>query len=160
MKKNGLLFIVIFFASACAAYTQQSSLPENEFSFQSEAIVQSIANTPYSALIRLISVEVIDLPDPDESDGFAEQKFIYTADVLETYRGEKTDRIFYIMRVEKGETPDFPGAPFIITLCKSKEGFYWPGVGASFSADNRLRALAKEAAKKADRQPRDFGDCE
>ncbi len=160
MKKNCLLLIAIIFASACSAHKQQNTISENEFIFQSGAIAESITNTPYSALIRITSVKVIDLPDADKSDDFAEQKLIYNADVIETYRGEETKNISYMMRVEKGEKPNFPKTPFIITLCKSKEGFYWPGVGANFSADNRLRALAKKTAKQTDDQQSYFSDCE
>lgn len=160
MQKIGLLFIVIIFASACAGYRQQNTVSENQFALQSEAIVESIVNTPYSALIRITSVTTIDLPDTDKSDDYAEQQFIFKANVIETYRGEAKKNISYMMRVERGEEANFPKYPVIITLCKSNEGFYWPGVGAMFSADSRLRNLAKEIAKQTDNKQIFFEDCE
>ena len=160
MQKNCLLLIVVFFASSCTANTQQSAISESEFIFQSNVIVKSITNTPYSALIRLTSIETVDLPDADKSDDFSEQQFIYNADVIETYRGEIKKTISYMMLVEKSEKADFSKVPFIITLCTSNEGFYWPGVGASFSADSRLITLAKKAAEQTDNKQTLFNDCE
>ena len=160
MQKSCLLLIVMFFTCACTANTQQSALSESEFIFQSNVIVKSITNTPYSALIRITSVETIDLPDADKSDDFSEQQFIYNADVIETYRGEIKKNISYMMQVEKGEEAGFSEVPFIITLCTSNESFYWPGVGASFSADSRLISLAKKAATQTDNKQTLFNDCE
>lgn len=160
MQKKKLLLILIFFFSACAGHTQQNPLSENQFALQSEAIVDSISNTPYSALIRITSLNKIDMPYTEKFDDYSEQKIICYADVIETYRGEIQKNISYVMYVEKGEEPNFPETAFIITLCKSNEGFYWPGVGAIFSADIRLRTLAKEISKQAENKQMIFEDCE
>jgi len=160
MIKKCLVFIFIFFISACTGYTQQNAVSENQFSLQSEALVEAVANTPYSALIRITSVETIDLSATDKSDDYYDQKIICHADVVETYRGKAKKNIFFTMYTEKGEELDFPQTPFIITLCKSNEEFYWPGVGAVFSADTRLINLAKKIAKKADKTQLIFEDCE
>lgn len=160
MQKKHLLTILIFFFSACAGHTQQNTLSEDQFALQSEAIVDSIVNTPYSALIRITSLKKIDLPSIGKFDDYSEQKIICYADVIETYRGETQKNISYVMYVEKGEKPNFPETEFIITLCKSKEGFYWPGVGAIFSSDIRLRSLAKEISKQAENKQIIFEDCE
>ncbi len=160
MTKKCLVFIFIFFTSACTGYTQQNAVSENQFSLQSEALVEAIANTPYSALIRITLVNPIDLPTTDNSDDYYDQKIIYHADVIETYRGNAKKNIAFTMYTEKGEELSFPQTPFIITLCQSNEEFYWPGVGAVFSADTRLRNIAKKIAKKADKTQLIFEDCE
>lgn len=151
--------MVFFFASACTGYTQQS-VSADRFAMQSEALAASVVNTPYSALIQVSSVETIDLPDPDKTDDYSEQKFIYHAKVIETFRGEAKKRISYAIYVEKGEAPDYPETQFIISLCKSDEAYYWPGTGALFSADSRLIHLARKFAQTTDGQQQTFEDCE
>ncbi len=160
MQKLNFLLVVICFASGCSLNRAQSSISQDEFSLQANIIAKSINNTPYSALVSIISKDIIELPDEDKFDDFSEQKIIYHVDVLETYRGKERKKISYVMLVENGEKTDFQKTLFIITLCDSKEGFYWPGVGASFSDDSKLKSLARAAAKQVDNKQVAFSDCE
>ena len=137
-----------------------TSLTEKEYLQQAKYFQQALEDTPYVALIKITSVETIELPDPDTSDDYAEQKSIYHARVLETYRGSKSSHISYVMYTEIGDEVEHPKDTFIITLCQSKEGLYWPGVGASFSADKRLIELAKTHSKQLNENQVSFSACD
>lgn len=162
VQKITLLLLAVCFTSACNADTEQGiSVPESDvLDYQTGAIGESVVNTPYSALIRVTSVDITHLPDEDKSDEYSEQKFTYHADVIETYRGESKKSITYVMYAEGAEQPGSHEKPFIITLCHDDEGFYWPGVGSEFLAHSKLKVLAKKAAKKADKKQVEFFLCD
>ena len=164
MTKYILLLLMVFSASACEAGSNnietEIQLSEREFLQQSKNMQKSLEHTPFSALIKITSVETIDVPDDDPSDDYAEQKLIFQAKVIETYRGRKRSVLAYDMYVEKGESVESIEVPFIITLCQSKDGFYWPGVGASFSADKRLIELAKKQTRQLDKKQKAFSSCD
>jgi hypothetical protein len=119
-------------------------LTEAEYSLQSQYLEQALKNTPYAALVTITKVDVIDLPDTDPANDYFEQKLIYHAEVLQSFKDNENAKISYIMYIEAGDTLDYPKEPFIITLCESIDGLYWPGVGASFSANERLISLAQQ----------------
>lgn len=160
--RNPFLFsaVICLFCSCRVDGTAQISASERDLALQADAIEQSVLNTPYSALIRITSVDSIQLPDDDPSDDYSERKDVYHADVLETYRGESVKNITYLMYVEQGESAEFSRDPFIVALCRSDDGLYWPGVGASFAADEKLVEIARKAGGQADRGQVVFSDCE
>ena len=164
MTKYILFLLIIFLTSACEADTNnietEKQLTDSEFIQQSKYMQKALEHTPFSALIKITSVKTIDIPDDDPSDDYAEQKLIYKAKVIETYRGRVSGELSYDMYIEKGESAEFIDEPFIITLCQSKDGFYWPGVGASFSADKRLIELAKKQARQLDKKQTSFNGCD
>ena len=172
MLKSVFTLIVFFLTSACngnlvevelagrAEMRKKAELTEKDFILQSEALKKAIVKTPYSALIKVTSVDIFDMPDSDKSDDYAEQKLTYHAKVIESYRGKADRNITYVMYIEKGEDVGHPKEAFIITLCQSRNGLFWPGVGASFSSDYRLRELARKHSKQFSNQQSSFEDCE
>jgi len=164
MIKYLLLLFIIFLTSACEADSNNieavKKLTDNEFVQQAKYMQKAFEQTPFSALIKITSVKTIDIPDEDPTDDYAEQKLVYQAKVIETYRGSIGSELTYYMYIEKGESAEFIEVPFIITLCQSKDGFYWPGVGASFSADKRLIELAKKQASQLDKKQTPFSGCD
>lgn len=164
MIKYILLLIMIFLTSACEAGSNnieaENQLSDSEFLQQSKYFQKALEHTPFSALIKITSVKTIDIPDADPSDDYAEQKLVYQAKVIEVYRGRITSELSYDMYIEKGESAELIEGPFIITLCQSKVGFYWPGVGASFTADKRLIELAKKQASQLDKKQTSFSGCD
>lgn len=164
MIKYILLLLMIFLTSACEAGSDKTAaekqLTDSEFLQQSKYMQKAFKHTPFSALIKITSVKTIDIADDDPSDDYAEQKLVYQAKVIETYRGRIASELTYDMYIEKGESAEFIDEPFIITLCQSKDGFYWPGVGASFSADKRLIELAKKQASQLDKKQTSFSGCD
>lgn len=164
MNKYTVILLLIFMTPACeGGSTDQvdtEKLTAKKFQQQSNYLLQALKDTPYSALVKITSVKTIDLPDDDPEDDYAEQKLVYNADVIETYRGALSSKLSFNMYVEKGDSIGFDDEPFIITLCKSKDGFYWPGTGASFSADAKLLTLAKEQVSKLDKSQTTFNSCD
>jgi len=164
MTKYIPLLFMILLTSACEAGSNKSEaakqLTDSEFIQQSKYMQKAFEQTPFSALVKITSVQTIDIPDDDPSDDYAEQKLIYKAKVIETYRGRVSGELSYDMYIEKGESAEFIDEPFIITLCQSKDGFYWPGVGASFTADKRLIGLAKKQVSKLNKGQRSFSGCD
>ncbi len=137
-----------------------SDLSDSDFELQAKYLKRAMQDTQYTALIEITSVESIDLADSDTSDDFAEQKLIFVAKVHDTFRGTETKNLTYIMYIETGESIEYPQGPFIINLCHSNEGFYWPGMGTHFSADKKLIELAKTEMKSLDKNQVNFGYCE
>lgn len=123
-------------------------------------LIHGINNTPYAALIRNVSSTVEPLPDADASDDYALERWNFTAEVLETFRGAAVETIRYTLDAEKGESPNFGDAPFIILLCRSATGFYWPGVGFNFPAGEREMTIAQSAGRKAEKAQKAFAECE
>ena len=164
MIKTILLLFMIFLTPACEGdskvFESEKKLTDSEFLQQSKYLQKAFEDTPYSALIKITSVKTIDIPDDDPSDDYAEQKLVYQAKVIETYRGKISSELSYDMYIEKGESAELQEAQFIITLCQSKDGFYWPGVGACFSADTRLIQLAKKQASQLDKKKTSFSGCD
>ncbi|MEJ2612300.1 MAG: hypothetical protein P8179_20100 [Candidatus Thiodiazotropha sp.] len=164
MFKYLLLLPIVFLTSACEAGSSNNgsdtNLTDAEIHQQSKYMRQAFKETPYAALVEVISVKTIDMPDDDPTDDYAEQKLVYQVNVIETFRGEKRSQLSYNMYIEKGDSVESSSEPFIITLCQSEDGFYWPGVGASFSADKRLIAIAKKQARELDNKQVSFAGCD
>jgi hypothetical protein len=164
MFKYLLLLPIVFLTPASEAGSNNdgsdTNLSDAEIHQQSKYMQQAFKETPYAALVEVISVKTIDIPDDDPTDDYEEQKLVYQVNVIETFRGEKHSQLSYDMYIEKGDSEESGSEPFIITLCQSKDGFYWPGVGASFSADKRLIAIAKKQAKLLDNKQISFTGCD
>lgn len=63
------------------------------------------------------------------------QKYVFTADVIATYKGESYKQITFEMLVEKAEDVAFNSTPIYLALCKSLSGtYYWPGTGSYFKS--------------------------
>jgi hypothetical protein len=159
-----LLLLPILLTSACEAGPSNNgsdtNLTDEEIHQQAEYMRQAFKETPYAALVEVTSVKTIDMPDDDPNDDYAEQKLVYQVNVIETFRGDKRSQLSYDMYIEKGDSVESSSEPFIITLCRSEDGFYWPGVGASFSADKRLIEIAKTQARQLDNRQEYFSGCE
>lgn len=125
-----------------------------------EFMLHALANTPYFALIEGTSVEVVDLPDDDPSDNYAEQKIVYRANVKHTFRGQQSKTIQYFAIVEKGEAASADQKTMLISLCASKEGLYWPGTGSSFPATEENKALVTLRAKQLSPAQDKFSLCD
>jgi hypothetical protein len=119
-----------------------------------ESLRDAIAGTPYSALVVHTKVEITSLPVrsgkskkgvEEEAD---EERHIYHARVLETFKGKAYATIRYESITEKGEAVTLDRKPRVLTLCKESRGFYWPGTGASFPADADILTEARRVAKQ------------
>jgi hypothetical protein len=123
-------------------------------------MVYGINSTPYAALIRNVSATVEALPDEDPADDYALERWTFTATVLETYRGVSMKSLRYTVDTEKGEEPNFAETPFIILLCRTADGYFWPGVGFNFDGGERERKIARSAAKEAGNEQKSFVECD
>jgi hypothetical protein len=163
MFKILLLLPIVFLMSACEAGSSydgaDANLTDAEIYQQSIHMQQAFKETPYAALVKVISVKTIDILDDDPADDYTEQKLVYEVNVIETYRGEKRSQLSYDMYIEKGDSVESSNELSIITLCQSKDGFYWPGVGAGFSANKRLIAVAKKISRQLDNKKISFAGC-
>lgn len=122
-------------------------------------LIYGIRNTPYAALVRNIGSKVESLPDADTTDDYALERWTFTAEVLETYRGVGANTVQYAADVEKGDAPNFGESPFIILLCQSAVGFYWPGVGFSFPGGEREKRIAHSTGRSVEKAQDSFAEC-
>lgn len=152
------LILCICVLTSCDRSNSQS-VDDNPSELES-FLIHGVNNTPYAALIRNIRSTVEPLPDADTSDDYALERWTFTAEVLETFRGTTTKTVHYTVDTEKGESPNFGEAPFIILLCQSPEGFYWPGVGFNFPAGEREKTIVQSAAHKTEKKQQSFAECE
>jgi hypothetical protein len=119
-----------------------------------DASRDAIAGTPYSALVIHTKVEIASLPVRSanakkgaEQEAY-EERHVYYARVLETFKGKAYATIRYEVIAEKGEEATLVSKPQVLTLCKGPRGFYWPGTGASFPADADVISEARRVAKQ------------
>lgn len=117
-------------------------------------------DTPYCALIQHTGVDIVSVPDPFPDDGDVEEKHIYHAKVIETYRGQTLKNISYTLVSEKGEGTTIIKKPFIITLCVDKEGFFWPGTGSDFEATQEIIKTARRISQELKSVKQSFPYCE
>jgi hypothetical protein len=99
-----------------------------------ENLTNALRDTPFSAVVQYIRKDVTPLEDD-------EVKVTYQVRVLEPIRGPKLEKLSYFAVVEKGEDTSFEKRPVILTLCKGKQGYYWPGTGAEFPRTKSTQAL-------------------
>jgi hypothetical protein len=119
-----------------------------------EGLRSAIVGTPYSALVVRTKVEITSLrprsakQSKGADDVVGEQRHVYHARVLETFKGKAYATLRYESFAEEGESVTLDTAPTVLTLCKNSRGFYWPGTGASFPADADVISEARRVAKQ------------
>ncbi len=168
MNKTNWLLATCFLWLYTAPVFAQSTASDEAASRASmlEFLERAVAGTPYSALVVHYKVEIVPLPNPSAKakktepkkavgkgrgeDLEEEERHIYYARVLETFKGKAYTTIRYEMVVEKGEDNSLNSKPQVLTLCKEPSGFYWPGVGASFPGDD---AEVISVARRVGKQP-------
>lgn len=157
-----LLILELLLFQACnAKHVTTSDKHQLETSaLMIEALEDFISNTPYCALIQYTNVDVVPVPDPYPEDGYAEEKHIYHAKVLETYRGKQLANISFRTICQKGDDASFSMEPTVVTLCADNEGFFWPGTGAMFPATEEVIKAAKRIGQKFEFVQQAFPNCE
>jgi hypothetical protein len=155
MKKTDPLLIACFFLSGSMPLFAQPTVPEKPVSNSAQLafLQKAVVGTSYSALVIHSKVEITPLPvriansKKVADDKTSEERHIYYARVLETFKGTAYPTIRYEVVVEKSEAAQIDTKPQLLTLCKGPRGFYWPGAGASFPGDVEMIAAARLAAK-------------
>lgn len=164
MKNKIMTMLIIELLLVCACSGIRDGEPTDKDLQEKYDVLQHLESvmkdTPYCALIQHTSVDIIPVPDPFPNDGDVEEKHIYHAKVLETYRGQKLKNISYTLVCEKGEETTIIKQPFIITLCADKEGFFWPGTGSDFEATQENLKTARRISKKLKSVKQSFPYCE
>lgn len=148
-----------FFATSCGFSDANNSPETAALSSMQQALTSAIQQTPYAALIQNTDAQLEPLPDEDPSDDYAPQRWSITARVLQTYRGPHNDTIRYIVETETGEESGLGNEPFIIVLCQSADGYYWPGLGYNFPGGESEKRLAQEVAQQIDAKQKEFAEC-
>jgi hypothetical protein len=115
-------------------------------------LTNALKETPFSAVVQYIRKDVTPLEDD-------EVKVTYQVRVLEPIRGPKLEKLSYFAVVEKGEDTSFPKRPVILTLCKGKQGYYWPGTGAEFTRTKSTRALVAKLRPELSPEQKTFEQC-
>lgn len=148
--KNYLSFFVLLLVSGYAF--SDRSLNQAQIEAISPYLLNAVAETPYSAVIRHTDAKVI-----EGTDG---SQHLYYAEVTDTIRGEHRDRIHYVMSAEPEEALSLDDAEVLITLCINDDGFYWPGTGAQFPAHEQLIQRAKNHVLSASTNQSHFSQCD
>lgn len=156
-----LLTGVGIFAQHQSPVEVQKALVEQR-NFLNEAIIA----TPYSALIVHTRVEIFPVPGESpnrkkQSGLVTNERHVYSANVLETFRGRVYEKIKYEMVVERGEGASISSDPRIVTLCRDSSGLSWPGTGASFPGEKDFIADARRIARQLSAvKSNSFAHCE
>jgi hypothetical protein len=115
-------------------------------------LTNAVKETPFSAVVQYIRKDLTPLEDD-------EVKVTYQVRVLEPIRGPKLEKLSYFAIVEKGEDTSFEKRPVILTLCKGKQGYYWPGTGAEFTRTKSTRALVAKLRQELSPEQKTFKQC-
>lgn len=138
----------------------EPSLPPETTNNVNIALESFMPKTPYSALIQNIAIEALEGPDSVHGDYYDEATYLYTARVLETYRGPVHLRLEYRLLSEVGDAPVFDDTPYIVTLCRDEGGYFWPDIGANLPATVETVRKARDVGKTLDSKQLEFSDCE
>lgn len=142
----------LVFISACDGYkslhpvAESTTAPppkQSALTNEQKFMLESLAGTPYFAQVEYINLRTETLPDSDPDDEFSETLHTFKVRVLEVYRGEDSPLLEFTAITATGENFELPEHPILISLCKNENGFYWPGVGASFPATEANLSLVK-----------------
>lgn len=106
----------------------------------------AIRNSSYAALVQQTEVKRVALPDDTPGDGYMEERLVYQARVLQTFRGPSLSDITYTVDVAAGDEAPLSEQPIILALCNSETGFHSPGAGSQFPATAELVMLAESAS--------------
>jgi hypothetical protein len=117
-----------------------------------ENLGNALRDTPFSAVVQHLRADEVPL-------GSDEVKVVYQVRVVEHIRGPKLQKLSYFAVVEKGEDTSFTKEPVILTLCKGKEGFYWPGPGAQFDRTKSTSAVVGKVRPELSADQKVFAQC-
>jgi hypothetical protein len=137
--------------AATPASVSEPQLSEGE-SLLLENLANAVRDTPFSAVVQHLRVDEVPL-------GSDEVKAVYHVRVVEHIRGPKLQELSYFAVVEKGEDTSFTKEPVILTLCKGKEGFYWPGTGAQFPRTKNTAAVVDKLRPELGSDQKVFAQC-
>lgn len=151
--KNTTLALLLFSCISCSTVATTNVAAENivtatnETDMELNGFKEAIKHVHYLAKVKLTNVEIIS--EDDETD-----KHIFSANVIETYRGTVQKQINYEMFVEKGEEALVDNIPVYIALCKDNHGtYYWPGTGSQFSSSDAIHVWLTENKKVVREMP-------
>ena len=152
-------------SAASVQNAASSQAPTDAREYYMEALERAIAETPYTALIVHTRVDIHPLPPTTRSpaawDAATDERQVYYARVLQTFRGKPLAHIRYELVAERGEGAHIDSKPQIITLCSGPRGFYWPGTGAHFPVTDASLALARKVGRQVAAAPtRRFAQCD
>ncbi|MFL1403861.1 hypothetical protein ACJO2E_00725 [Marinobacter sp. M1N3S26] len=151
-----LLVISMAFVSACQASGPKQAGSGGQSDFISEALVDAVEQTHFSAVVRHVSAE---RRAPGASD--SGPVFLHRVEVREVFRGPEVESLTYALYAEPGESSASSSGWVIITLCRgSDEGYEWPGTGAIFPATEELVEIARKAARNAGPDQQAFNQCD
>lgn len=159
MRMPFYFLINLILMSSCGFSTAENDGDAGVPSEMEQVLADAVRGTPYAALIQNTATQAEPLPDEDPEDDYALQRWTITARVLETYRGAQKATVQYTVDTEKNEELGLGDEPFIIVLCQSANGLYWPGVGYNFPAGEHEKALVRKVAEQVDATQAEFSEC-
>jgi hypothetical protein len=146
-----LAFLPILFACDAKpapdrAAVDQPALPaSDDAALSPELVAQNIHETDCTVLVLITGSRVTGPGGgPPPSRGYVNH--VYTARVLETFRGPRAAVITYTVMAEADLKPMAPGHPLIVSLCVNKRGEYHvPDNGYVTPATQELLTRARRA---------------
>tara|TARA_R110002050_G_scaffold207481_1_gene343587 strand:+ start:384 stop:863 length:480 start_codon:yes stop_codon:yes gene_type:complete len=151
--KNTTLALLLFSCFSCSIVATTNMAAEKVISatnmtdIELNGFKEAIKHVHYLAKVKLTNVEIFS--EDNETD-----KHIFSANVIETYRGTVQKQISYEMFVEKGEEAIVEKTPVYIALCKDNHGtYYWPGTGSQFSLSEAIHVWLTENEKVVHEMP-------
>jgi hypothetical protein len=152
--------VLIFLSCSSKQIAVPDKSEQQRLASMMEALEGFVSNTSYCALIQHTSVDVVPIHDPYPEDGYAEEKHIYHANVIETLHGQQLENISYTTITEKGESATISTEPVVITLCVGKEGFLGLGTGSVYPATEEVIKAARRISQKVKSGKQSFSFCE
>lgn len=149
-RLKALCFSVMVVNTA-AATAEQS--PDIEPAYIRDNLADAVKQTGFSALARHVGVHRVE-------SGEHEQVFLYSLEIQEVFRGPQSETLTYKLIAEPGETADLSSDWVIVTLCRTEDGYEWPGTGAIFPATEALIDAARAAGRKTDPEQSYFAHCD
>ncbi|THB67667.1 MAG: hypothetical protein D6B27_04105 [Gammaproteobacteria bacterium] len=148
--KTILLSGILLFIQYSNAYEPMTE--ERRLKYIMAVLPDFVSSANYCALIQYTSVEIA----PHEID--YEEKQIYHAKVLETFRGPKYKNITFTTSTEVGDGTGINTTPVVITLCHNKEGLWGLGIGSEYPAIKEVIDATKKIVEKTKDQ-KNFEYC-
>ena len=154
MSKKALIMLLLISPFAVSHVAAQRVSPHAVAMTDEERqwLRKSIEATPYAALVVHTKAEILSIPSArrggESSDAMTDERHVYHVRVLETFRGATYANIRYQMIANKGNSLEINSRPYILTLCKDGNVFYWPGPGASIEATPETIAEARHLSQQ------------
>ena len=170
-----LILELLLFQACNVKHTDISDQSHQETFDMMKGLEFAIKEAPYCALIQYTGVNVVPFPDdepegtdqsipPDVAVAAKDEKQIYHARVLETFRGQHLEKISYVLICEKGEYASehasIVGKKSVVTLCLDNEGFWYPGTGSKFPATEEIIKAARRISQEVKFVKQSFPYCE